>query len=626
VRADEDEGVVDSRFVAIRMQHTLMEMPANDYRPRLDDPRIGYFAEQVTDLTSSDSAPYRDLINRWHLKKKDPGATLSEPVEPIVWWIENTTPHAWRQTIRDAVLAWNTAFEAAGFKNALVVKTQPDDATWDAGDIRYNVLRWTSSPDPPFGGYGPHYANPRTGQILGADIMLEWSFLTSRVRFKSVFSQPATDPEADHCRLCSHLHESQLAGRFHLDAIEAPEGEKKKLIREALHYLILHEVGHTLGLSHNMRSSQLHAPKDLHNTALTRRVGLVGSVMDYPAVNLAGRKQKQGQYYTTRPGPYDVWAIQFGYTPLGDDPARAEAWREKILSRSIEPEHAFGNDADDMRWAGKAIDPRVMVRDLSSDAITWSERRIDLIQETLSELQDKYAKAKRSHHDLRTAYYVLLRQHRRATAVLSRYIGGVYVDRAKAHQPGAPVPYHPVPSIEQKRAMTALRRHVFGPNAFARPQKLLQHLRVRRRGFDFSKKTEDPKIHQQALSIQSDALDHLLHPRVVRRITDTRLYGNTYDFGSVMKDLTDAVFADDAKTNVNTFRQNLQTHYLRRVIGLFENEKKQYDNHARAIALKTLRDIQHRAKRKEALKLNAETQAHTAHLRWLIDRTLHPRS
>ena len=127
------------------------------------------------------------MVNRWNLVKKDPDAPLSEPVEPITWWIENTTPVEFRPAIREGVLRWNEAFETAGFKNAVVVKDQPDTATWDAGDLRYNVLRWTASPNPPFGGYGPSFVNPRTGQILGADIMLEFIFVTNRVLQSEVF-------------------------------------------------------------------------------------------------------------------------------------------------------------------------------------------------------------------------------------------------------------------------------------------------------------------------------------------------------------------------------------------------------------------------------------------------------
>ncbi|HET6565524.1 MAG TPA: DUF5117 domain-containing protein, partial [Xanthomonadales bacterium] len=183
-------AVTDSRNVSIRVMHSLIEVPDNDYQPRRDDPRIGYFSNEITDLTSTEAAPYRDLITRWNLVKKEPGAAMSEPVEPITWWIENTTPVEWRDLIRDAALEWNKSFEKIGFKNAVVIKVQPDDADWDAGDIRYNVLRWTSSPNPPFGGYGPSFTNPRTGQIIGADIMLEYSFMTRLTRTRGLIHDP----------------------------------------------------------------------------------------------------------------------------------------------------------------------------------------------------------------------------------------------------------------------------------------------------------------------------------------------------------------------------------------------------------------------------------------------------
>ncbi|MDH5630827.1 MAG: DUF5117 domain-containing protein, partial [Gammaproteobacteria bacterium] len=171
--------ITDVRTVSIKMQHSFIEIPENDFKSRRDDARVGYFTQQVDDLSSDSWTPYRDVINRWHLVKKDPSAELSEPVEPIVWWIENTTPVEWREVIAKATLEWNSAFEKAGFKNAIEVKVQPDDADWEAGDIRYNVLRWTASPRPPFGGYGPSLANPLTGQIIAADVMLEYSFMKS---------------------------------------------------------------------------------------------------------------------------------------------------------------------------------------------------------------------------------------------------------------------------------------------------------------------------------------------------------------------------------------------------------------------------------------------------------------
>src|SRR5690606_11363669 len=168
------KDITDARYVTVRMQHSFLAVPENSYRPRRDDPRVGYFGAQVDDLTSISATPYRDFISRWNLEKKNPGAKISEPVEPIVFWIENTTPLEYRPIIKAAGEKWNEAFEAAGFRNAVVMKEMPDTATWDPADIAYNVIRWKSSPTPRYGAIGPSFFNPLTGQILGADITVEW--------------------------------------------------------------------------------------------------------------------------------------------------------------------------------------------------------------------------------------------------------------------------------------------------------------------------------------------------------------------------------------------------------------------------------------------------------------------
>ena len=267
--------------------------------------------------------------------KKDPNAAVSEPVEPITWWIENTTPVEFRDAIYKAAMLWNGPFEAAGFKNAVVVKVQPDNADWDAGDIRYNVLRWTSSPNPPFGGYGPSFVNPRTGQIIGADIMLEYIFVTNRVRQEKAFATAGMnlemeDPEnADATgRRCSYADQLQLnvmTGMQALVARGATQIEMRDYINQAITGLILHEMGHTMGLNHNMKASQMLSPKEINDRTITGSKGVMGSVMDYEIVNLAKKGQQQGDYFSSRPGPYDYWAIQYGYTPSLADPAAEKA-------------------------------------------------------------------------------------------------------------------------------------------------------------------------------------------------------------------------------------------------------------------------------------------------------------
>ncbi|HEX2608101.1 MAG TPA: zinc-dependent metalloprotease, partial [Flavisolibacter sp.] len=366
--------IADARFNRVRIQHSFIEIPENTtFKPRMDDPRVGFFTEEITDLTSIRPNPYHDMIHHWNLQKKDPGAALSEPVEPIVWWIENTTPMEYRDIIKEAGLKWNEAFEKAGFKNAVVMKVQPDDADWDAGDIRYNVIRWVSSPYPSYGAYGPSFVNPLTGQILGADIMVEWFSGSATPIYDEIFSNPGGQlPELEKnpnaCTLGKELKMQFTTGLTALETAGAPASEIKEMHKQFLYYLILHEMGHTMGLNHNMKASQMLSPSQLNDKSITRVKGLQGSVMDYPAINISSDRSKQGDYYTTKPGPYDLWAIEFGYTPTASE-ADEKAFRNKVLSRSTENDLVFGNDADDMRSPGKAIDPRVNVNDMSSDAV-----------------------------------------------------------------------------------------------------------------------------------------------------------------------------------------------------------------------------------------------------------------
>ncbi len=623
-------AVSDGRNVTIKVEHSLIAMPENDYQPRLDDPRVGYFFTQVTDMTSTSPTPYRDLIHRWNLVKKNPGAAISEPVKPIEWWIENTTPMEFRETIKEAVLEWNKAFEKAGFKNAMVVKVQPDDATWDAGDIRYNVLRWTSSPRPPFGGYGPSFANPRTGEILGADIMLEYVYHTNRVKYDRLFNLSTSDQQEDESSYylnknnqiyCSYGHvmqENSLFGQTALMAYGANDNEMKGMRKEAMKELIMHEVGHTLGLNHNMKASQLFSPEELENPDLIAGKCLTGSVMDYTAINLTNDKTKQGAYFSTTVGPYDNWAIQYGYTPVNSD-----SELERITSQSTNPELIFGNDADDMRSPGKAIDPRVMTGDMSNDQITYSINRMELVNDLMPKIKSKFNKKGQSYQELRQAYYILRSQYGRAGDVISRFIGGVYVDRSMIGQDANAKPFTPVSYDDQKRAMKALSKYVFASDAYKTPTDLYNYIAMQRRGYNFFGGPEDPKIHDVTLNYQKRILDHILHPNTLQRITDSELYGNTYKLSEFMTDLNNAIFLSDAGSSVNTFRQNLQLAYTQKLIHILAKSSPQqrvsYTYAAKSMALYNLKRIRSMISNRAGDKL---TKAHKDHLSVLINNTI----
>lgn len=591
--------VTDGRNVSIKTFHTFMNMPADDYETRMDDPRVGYFLTNTDDMTTTDVVNYRDFIHRWKLVKKEPSLAISEPVTPITWWIENTTPVEFRETIKEGVLAWNVAFEKAGFKNAMVVKVQPDDADWDAGDIRYNVLRWTSSPNPPFGGYGPSFVNPRTGEILGADIMLEYVHFTNRVIYDRIFANAANyDSENDedffendeNHLLCSKghiMHENSMFGKIVLAATGASDLEMKGMKEQGMKSLIMHEVGHTLGLNHNMKASQLFSPEQLADASFIDGKCLTGSVMDYAGINLTNDRTKQGLYYDMAVGPYDVWAIKFGYQDFNN-----EAEMNDLLNQSTKPELTFGNDADDMRSPGKAIDPRVMTGDLSNDQITYSVNRFKLVNLMMKDIKTRFAKDGKSYEEMRQAYYILNSQAVRAGDIISRFIGGVYVERAVVGQDSNVKPYTPVSYTDQKRAMKALKDYVFAPNAFKAPQDLYNYLARQRRGYNFFRGPEDPKIHAQVLDYQKRILAHILHQNTLQRISDSELYGNQYKLSAFMTDLNNAIFKADIYGTVNSFRQNLQTEYTKKLISILSGKtSRNYTNSAKSMALYNLKNI-----------------------------------
>lgn len=624
-------AVTDVRYITVRYQHSIIEMPENNYTPRRDDPRIGYFMTQVNDMTSFEAAPYRDMIHRWNLEKKDPNAEVSEPVEPITWWIENTTPEEFRPIIKAGVERWNEAFEAAGWKNAVVVKIQPDDADWDAGDIRYNVLRWTSSPQPPFGGYGPSFVNPRTGEILGADIMLEFAAIRGRLFRQEVFSEAGMqgaeedvtkeDIIADmhRCDMGGVMQRNTLFGLAAMRAMNMSEVAEKDFVKQTLYRLVLHEVGHTLGLSHNMRASTLLSPEEIKDPEVVAERGLCNSVMEYPAINFAYDQKDQTLFYDDSPGPYDYWVIEYGYSPGLDDAEAEEARLEKILSKSDRHELAFGNDADDMRSPGRGIDPDINIYDLSNDPVAYASERCELVKKLMPGIKDRYLNDGETTQELLTAFFALTGEHSTQISIMTRQIGGVHIDRALAKDGNDVVPFEPVSEERQRAAMEALATYAFAPDAFEIPEDLYQYLMRQRRGFNHFGANEDPRIQDRVRFAQMRCLAHLLNPNVTKRIVDSEFYGNTYTLDEMMTDLTNAIFEDDLRAAVNPHRQNLQIMYTEMLIDAI-GEKSRHCKPAQSMALYELERIDKLMK--SAYSPTTMTKAHRAHIRTLIEKAL----
>jgi hypothetical protein len=600
----------DSRNNSISLRFSFINYPENNFETRMEDQRIGFFSERKTNLSSIDITPYEDLINKWRLEKKDKNKEKSAPIKPILFWIENTTPYELRPIIKNAVLAWNIAFEEAGFIDAIEVKIQPDDAEWSAGDIRYNVLRWTSSPNPPFGGYGPSFTNPRTGEILGADIMLEWIYLTNRVRYSEIFENQESSNN-DFCHNSLVKQENRIFGKLAAEALDLNENEISRLYEEDLYQLILHEVGHTLGLNHNFAASTLHTNSDVHNPEITYKEGLSSSVMDYHALNIAPLGVKQGQYADIKPGKYDILAIKYGYTP---NLSRKDL--NSMLEKYSSNEYLFGNDGDDMRSPGKGIDPRINTGDMTNNPVEYAKDRIVLSQNLIPNLYETLKSKSDSWESIYQGYRILLRQIHTSAEIISRQIGGIYTNRSFMSDDNQN-PYEIVPYKIQKKSMKILSEYYFDSDKFYLPSDVVKKMQRERRSFDFFGKTEDPKIHNMILKGQKRVLKHFTNSRVLKRLTDSSLYGNKYLPNELFRDLTSSIFNESKSRKLNSIDQNLQNYYLKRLIMIFKSGN--FDSPSISASFASMEDIKAYT---FSSSYDEATENHKKLVRWKIENLL----
>jgi len=569
------DAVADKRYTFISARHLFVEMPDDKFEPRIADQRIGYFSEKVTDLSSYDSYPARDLMNRWRLIKKNPEAELSEPVEPIVYWVENSTPEEIRPFVVKGIEGWNAAFEKAGFKNAVVAKIQPDDAEWDAGDIQYNVVRWASTPNPQFSGYGPSIANPRTGEIIAADIVQEFNAIKRGYTYRKLWGYT----------------------------------EDNDPLEQWIVSLTMHEVGHTLGLRHNFKSSWIYNADDIHNVSITGK-SHIGSVMDYDPINLAPAGTPQGNFFPHGPGIYDKWAIEFGYTPNMTDEER-----DLILAKASIPEYVFGTDGDAMGSPGSNTDPRAKRYDLSSDPVTYTSRRIEILDAKIKELPSIFLVDGNTSTEFRSNFFSLVREKGRFMEGVSRLIGGVYSNRTVN---GTDLtPFEAVVYEDQKKAMSLITSKLLSNDAFIFDENILKYLQYEKRAAYSSAErgNEDPQLHEVVLGLQGRVLAHILHPRVMTRLVDSSQYGNTYLPNEVLDDLQEGIFV--AKEVPTTFKMNLQSNYVDGLIkGLTDSD---YDEISRSAIYSSLLKIELYTKR---LYGTDELKNHLKFLNWKINKAL----
>jgi len=647
----------DVRSMLFHFRYSISELPPAGYRARLADDRVGHFFTQVQDFNSDRNfESSRRYIHRWRLEKQDPSAALSRPKQPIVFWLENTVPVEYRDAIREGILLWNKAFERIGFKDAIEVKQQPDNADWDPADVRYSTIRWFAGyPDPGFA-QGPSRVNPLTGEVYDADIRFDAGMTRFFRREINEYVNPVGMPWLDEQRrpflapwhngpteFCDIMQGAVWDAEFAFDLLmargmdpQSPEAEK--FIHDYLVEIAAHEVGHTLGLRHNFRASTIHTLEQAQDAALTEKEGLTGSVMDYIPTNISAHGQRQGQYHQTTLGPYDYWAIEYAYKPIAASTADEELPElAKIAARASEPLLAYDTDEDAGIGGGPFdMDPAVNRFDFGTDPLKFYAQRVKLADEIRSNMEQKLEKQGEGYQILRRSFNGALGEEGYALYLASKYIGGVYHYRSHVGDPGKRMPFEPVPAAKQKEALELLREHLFSPRAFQFPPQLLNKL-ASPRFSDFSnflsmRTRFDVPIHDMVLSLQNQVLDRLFHPLVLGRILDSEVKvaapADAFSLGLLFNGIQDSIWAETKapgeSLNIDSYRRSLQRAHLRKLTGMVLRETGVPED-AQTLSrqgLVALRAQLQSALGKPGIKMSLETRAHLSESVARIDEVL----
>ncbi len=530
--------------ISIELSNSMILLPEKPMKRRYFDRRVGWFARSQTDYgldeQKSKSLTYLD---RWRLEVKDEDiekfkrGELVEPKKPIVYYIDRATPEVWRKYIKQGIEDWQVAFEAAGFKNAILAKDPPtkeEDPEWSPEDVRYSVVRYLASPIP--NANGPHVSDPRSGEILESDI--NWYHNVMTLLHNWYFIQTAAvNPEAR-----SNKFKDEIMGR---------------LIR----FVSSHEVGHTLGLPHNMGSSVAYPVDSLRSATFTKKFGTAPSIMDYARFNYVAQPEDKGVAMMPNIGPYDKYSINWGYRPILDKTAKEE---KSILNSWIEekagdPVYRFGH-----QQAGNIIDPSSQTEDLGDDAIKASTYGIKNLKRILPKLEEWTTEDGETYDELNTMYGQLLGQFNRYMGHVSSNIGGVYEHYKAVGQEGAV--YTPVSKAHQKNALRFINKELFST-----PTWLIDK--------NIADKTQFSGTGERIRTLQVRTLNRILKPgRMVRLVENETLNGRkAYTLLEMMNDLRRGVWKElyTANKSVDAYKRNLQRAYLDRMDFLLNKAKNQ---------------------------------------------------
>lgn len=521
--------------LSLMMNQSMILLPAEPMRPRHHDYRVGWFTINQLDFGSDEQkTATRSLIRRWRLEPSDPDAyargELVEPVQPIVYYVDPATPEEYRQLVIDGVEDWNVAFEEAGFKNAIKAKlppTEEEDPDFEPEDIRYNMVRWVANTVR--NATGPSTSDPRTGEIIASDIFWYHNHLRS-YRNRLMIETGASNPKARSMRVDDDY------------------------LKESIRQVIAHEIGHALGLPHNMAANSAYPVDSLRSPTFTAEYGVSASVMDYARQNYIAQPEDGVERFIRMIGPYDKYSINWGYRviPEAETPEdEIPVLNQWILDKADDPMYRFGQST--------GYDPSAQTETLSDDPVRASGYGLKNLKRVVPNLLEWTTTPGEDYGDLQEIYGELVGMWNRYVGHVITNIGGVYYHRLATDQDGQV--YTPVDKDYQKKAMEFLIEHAFSTPDWLLDSSILRNI-------------EHAGAVDRIQGMQGRHLATVMSPaRMNRMIEDEAFRGSdAYTVSEMLEDVRNGVWSElSGNRSVDVYRRNLQRSYVNHVHTLMES-------------------------------------------------------